>query len=105
MRSRVSGRMARAPLPLITRDAVETCTPAARATSLSLAGRAGGLRAASSMCLTAYANVCLAMAGIRSDIVEEARRLTAAASEADVPVRLVGGLAVRLHADGLAGVL
>ena len=32
-------------------------------------------------------------------IVDEARRLTAAAAERDVPVRLVGGLAVRIRAD------
>jgi len=34
------------------------------------------------------------------DIVEEAQRLTAAAADEGVPVRLLGGLAIRLHADG-----
>lgn len=33
------------------------------------------------------------------DIIDEARRLTTAASEQGVPVRLVGGLAVRLRSD------
>jgi hypothetical protein len=32
------------------------------------------------------------------DIVDEARRITAAANESDIPVRLIGGLAIRLHA-------
>src|SRR5260221_2569341 len=32
-----------------------------------------------------------------SDIIAEANRLLAAAREADVPVRLIGGLAIRLH--------
>ena len=34
------------------------------------------------------------------DIVLEARRLLEAAAAADVPVRLVGGLAVRMHITG-----
>ena len=34
------------------------------------------------------------------DIVQEARRLLEAAAAADVPVRLVGGLAVRMHITG-----
>jgi hypothetical protein len=34
---------------------------------------------------------------IRSDIVDEAARVSAAAIAADVPVRLIGGLAIRLH--------
>ena len=32
-------------------------------------------------------------------ILDEARRLTAAAAEQDVPIRLVGGLAVRIRVD------
>lgn len=36
----------------------------------------------------------------QADIVEEAHRLTAAAANESVPVRLLGGLAIRLHADG-----
>jgi hypothetical protein len=35
---------------------------------------------------------------IRADVVDEARRVTAAANESDIPVRLIGGLAIRLHA-------
>lgn len=35
---------------------------------------------------------------IRADIVEEALRMIAAANERGVPLRLIGGLAVRLHA-------
>jgi Uncharacterised nucleotidyltransferase len=43
---------------------------------------------------------------MHSDIVEEAQRLTAAANDASVPMRLVGGLAIRLHArNGLPAVL
>jgi hypothetical protein len=43
---------------------------------------------------------------MHSDIVEEARRLTAAADDASVPMRLVGGLAIRLHTrNGLPAVL
>ncbi|HZP15126.1 MAG TPA: hypothetical protein VFA96_04835, partial [Nocardioides sp.] len=34
------------------------------------------------------------------DIVEEARRIITAAHERDVPARLIGGLAVRLHVPG-----
>jgi hypothetical protein len=36
----------------------------------------------------------------REDIVEEARRLMEAAMREDVPVRLIGGLAIRLRVDG-----
>jgi hypothetical protein len=39
--------------------------------------------------------------GISSDIVEEASRVTSAAAAANVPVRLVGGLAIKLHAAHL----
>jgi hypothetical protein len=37
---------------------------------------------------------------IRKDIVEETSRLVGAAAEQGVPLRVVGGLAVRLHAPG-----
>jgi hypothetical protein len=43
----------------------------------------------------------VATAGDDPPIVQEARRLIQAAGAADVPVRLVGGLAVRLHAEPL----
>ena len=35
-----------------------------------------------------------------AQIVEEARRLTSAAAEQDIPIRLLGGLAVRLRVEG-----
>jgi len=35
--------------------------------------------------------------GIRSDIVEEAERVATAAADSGVPLRLIGGLAIRLH--------
>jgi hypothetical protein len=35
------------------------------------------------------------------DIVDEARRITTAADDAGLPVRLIGGVAIRLHADQL----
>jgi hypothetical protein len=38
--------------------------------------------------------------GIRPDIVDEARRLVAAAATADVVLRVLGGVAVELHGDG-----
>jgi hypothetical protein len=41
------------------------------------------------------------MEGINSDIVQEAVRVTSAAAAADVPMRLVGGLAIKLHAAQL----
>lgn len=41
------------------------------------------------------------MAAIRDDIVEEARRVSEAARDGGVPVRLIGGLAIRLHDDAL----
>jgi hypothetical protein len=41
------------------------------------------------------------MDAIDADIVAEAVRVTSAASAADVPVRLVGGLAIKLHASEL----
>jgi hypothetical protein len=40
-----------------------------------------------------------AMDEIRSDIVEEAARVTAAANDVNVPLRLIGGLAIRLPAS------
>jgi hypothetical protein len=40
------------------------------------------------------------MSGPHADIVEEARRVTEAARGEGVPARLLGGLAIRLHADG-----
>jgi hypothetical protein len=39
------------------------------------------------------------------DIVEEARRIMAAASAEQVPLRLIGGVAIRLHADSLPAAL
>ncbi|MGO9960710.1 MAG: hypothetical protein ACLP50_32825 [Solirubrobacteraceae bacterium] len=41
------------------------------------------------------------MGEISADIVEEARRVMSAATEAGVPVRLVGGLAIKLHSAEL----
>lgn len=38
---------------------------------------------------------------MRDDIVEEARRVIHTARDRDVPVRLIGGLAIRLHDDAL----
>jgi hypothetical protein len=42
---------------------------------------------------------------IADDMVEEARRIVAAASEQKVPLRLIGGVAIRLHSDDLPPVL
>jgi hypothetical protein len=41
------------------------------------------------------------VSGIEADIVAEARRLLARAQEERVPVRLLGGVAIRLHAEVL----
>lgn len=38
---------------------------------------------------------------IADDMVEEARRIIAAATEQNVPLRLIGGVAIRLHSDAL----
>jgi hypothetical protein len=40
------------------------------------------------------------VSGIHADIVDEARRVASAAAESGVPVRLIGGLAIRLHSGG-----
>ena len=46
-----------------------------------------------------------AVAEIRADVVAEGRRLVERASAAQVPVRLFGGVAIRLHADALPAAL
>lgn len=41
------------------------------------------------------------MEGIQADILAEASRVTAASAAADLPLRLIGGVAIRLHASQL----
>src|SRR5438093_1950592 len=97
IRCRVSGRTATSPLLLITRETVERCTPATRATSSKRAGERRLIderdhRTAESRELT-FAS----MGAIEQDILAEALRVTDGALAAEVQLRVVGGVAVGLH--------